>query len=298
MAASCLLFGRTVPLLPVAPTNPTPPPPLALQPSLTSMTSSSSTRWSAAWATSAAWSRCCRVGAAGGGGGPCPLGPGGRGALCKAALRGSTHSGLPCQAPARRHSAPRGRQPAHKCLHPLPPRALHRPPSPSTPNSPPTITSTLHPPHPRTPHPPPPTGMNQIQEKQIQEVERRYAVFESMINSMTKKEREQPELLAKSPSRRWAPPLCSHTHTHTHNPPPSLFGVTPWPAATPGNLARHAQHLGGGAWKAAGCGVGQRFWPGMARAPLQGGRCLGGSRVNQGACTGRQQRGVLGWQAA
>lgn len=45
-------------------------------------------------------------------------------------------------------------------------------------------------------------GMNQIQEKQIQEVERRYAVFESMINSMTKKEREQPELLAKSPSRR------------------------------------------------------------------------------------------------
>lgn len=48
--------------------------------------------------------------------------------------------------------------------------------------------------------------MNQIQDKQIQEVERRYAIFESMINSMTKKEREQPELLAKSPSRRWAPP--------------------------------------------------------------------------------------------
>lgn len=46
--------------------------------------------------------------------------------------------------------------------------------------------------------------MNQIQEKQIQEVERRYAVYESMINSMTKGEREQPELLAKSPSRRWA----------------------------------------------------------------------------------------------
>ncbi|KAL4430056.1 hypothetical protein ABPG77_004426, partial [Micractinium sp. CCAP 211/92] len=45
-------------------------------------------------------------------------------------------------------------------------------------------------------------GMNQIQDKQIQEVERRYAIFESMINSMTKKEREQPELLAKSPSRR------------------------------------------------------------------------------------------------
>ncbi|KAL4443989.1 hypothetical protein ABPG75_011726 [Micractinium tetrahymenae] len=45
-------------------------------------------------------------------------------------------------------------------------------------------------------------GMNKIQEKQIQEVERRYAQYESMINSMTKAEREQPELLAKSPSRR------------------------------------------------------------------------------------------------
>jgi len=45
--------------------------------------------------------------------------------------------------------------------------------------------------------------MNKIQDKQIQEVERRYAVYESMIGSMTKQEREQPELLAKSPSRRW-----------------------------------------------------------------------------------------------
>ncbi len=27
--------------------------------------------------------------------------------------------------------------------------------------------------------------------------------YESMIQSMTKQEREQPELLAKNPSRRW-----------------------------------------------------------------------------------------------
>ncbi|PSC75432.1 Signal recognition particle 54 kDa, chloroplastic [Micractinium conductrix] len=45
-------------------------------------------------------------------------------------------------------------------------------------------------------------GMNKVQDKQIQEVERKYAVYESMIQSMTKKEREQPEVLAKSPSRR------------------------------------------------------------------------------------------------
>jgi signal recognition particle GTPase len=34
-------------------------------------------------------------------------------------------------------------------------------------------------------------------------VERKYAQYESMIQSMNKKEREAPELLAKSPSRRW-----------------------------------------------------------------------------------------------
>lgn len=44
--------------------------------------------------------------------------------------------------------------------------------------------------------------MNKVNDKQIQEVERRYKQYESMIQSMTKKEREQPEILAKSPSRR------------------------------------------------------------------------------------------------
>ena len=58
-------------------------------------------------------------------------------------------------------------------------------------------------PAPSPPPPPPLPGMNKVQDKQIQEVERKYAVYESMIQSMTKKEREQPEVLAKSPSRRW-----------------------------------------------------------------------------------------------
>ena len=45
-------------------------------------------------------------------------------------------------------------------------------------------------------------GMNKISEKQLAGVEKQYVRYESMISSMTKKEREYPELLAKSPSRR------------------------------------------------------------------------------------------------
>ena len=45
--------------------------------------------------------------------------------------------------------------------------------------------------------------MNKVNDKQLAEVERRYVQYEAMIGSMTKAEREQPELLAKSPSRRW-----------------------------------------------------------------------------------------------
>ncbi|KAI7844769.1 hypothetical protein COHA_001651 [Chlorella ohadii] len=45
-------------------------------------------------------------------------------------------------------------------------------------------------------------GMNKVNEKQLAEVERKYKTYESMIQSMTKQEREQPELLAKNPSRR------------------------------------------------------------------------------------------------
>ena len=45
-------------------------------------------------------------------------------------------------------------------------------------------------------------GMNKVTEKQIAALEKKYKQYESMISSMTKKEREAPELLAKSPSRR------------------------------------------------------------------------------------------------
>eukprot|EP00884_Botryococcus_braunii_P013881 jgi/Botrbrau1/22494/Bobra.114_2s0020.1 len=45
-------------------------------------------------------------------------------------------------------------------------------------------------------------GMSAVTDKQMAEVEKRFRVFESMINSMTKEEREKPELLARTPSRR------------------------------------------------------------------------------------------------
>lgn len=45
-------------------------------------------------------------------------------------------------------------------------------------------------------------GMGSITDKQLARVEQQYKVYEAMINSMTKQEREQPELLAKNPSRR------------------------------------------------------------------------------------------------
>ncbi|KAG0554029.1 hypothetical protein M758_12G061100 [Ceratodon purpureus] len=45
-------------------------------------------------------------------------------------------------------------------------------------------------------------GMNKVTPQQIREAEKSLKIMESMINSMTPKEREDPELLAKSPSRR------------------------------------------------------------------------------------------------
>lgn len=45
-------------------------------------------------------------------------------------------------------------------------------------------------------------GMGSITDKQLARVEQQYKVYEAMINSMTVQEREQPELLAKNPSRR------------------------------------------------------------------------------------------------
>jgi hypothetical protein len=40
-------------------------------------------------------------------------------------------------------------------------------------------------------------GMNQITEKQMNEAEKQFKAFESMINSMTPQERSNPDLLAK-----------------------------------------------------------------------------------------------------
>ena len=40
-------------------------------------------------------------------------------------------------------------------------------------------------------------GMNQISEKQMNEAEKQFKNFESMINSMTLEERSNPDLLAK-----------------------------------------------------------------------------------------------------
>jgi signal recognition particle subunit SRP54 len=45
-------------------------------------------------------------------------------------------------------------------------------------------------------------GMSAISEKQLYEAEKRMKSFEAMISSMTKEERETPELLIRSPSRR------------------------------------------------------------------------------------------------
>ena len=40
-------------------------------------------------------------------------------------------------------------------------------------------------------------GMNQISEKQLNDAEKQFKTFESMINSMTPQERTNPDLLAK-----------------------------------------------------------------------------------------------------
>ncbi|CAL5228389.1 g11512 [Coccomyxa viridis] len=45
-------------------------------------------------------------------------------------------------------------------------------------------------------------GMNQISEKQLNDAEKQFKTFESMINSMTPQERTNPDLLAKTASRR------------------------------------------------------------------------------------------------
>lgn len=46
------------------------------------------------------------------------------------------------------------------------------------------------------------SGMNKVTDDQMAQAEKQFKLWESMINSMTPKERETPELLAKTPSRR------------------------------------------------------------------------------------------------
>jgi len=45
-------------------------------------------------------------------------------------------------------------------------------------------------------------GMNKISEQQMAHAEKQQKMWESMINSMTPHERETPEVLASTPSRR------------------------------------------------------------------------------------------------
>lgn len=53
------------------------------------------------------------------------------------------------------------------------------------------------------------TGMGAITEKQMATAEKQFKKFESMIQSMTKEERANPDLLATSPSRRYAGLVCA-----------------------------------------------------------------------------------------
>lgn len=46
------------------------------------------------------------------------------------------------------------------------------------------------------------SGMNKVTDDQMAQAEKQFKLWESMVNSMTPKERETPELLAKTPSRR------------------------------------------------------------------------------------------------
>ena len=47
-----------------------------------------------------------------------------------------------------------------------------------------------------------PAGMNKVSDQQMEKAEKQMKVWTSMIDSMTVQERETPELLAASPSRR------------------------------------------------------------------------------------------------
>jgi len=50
--------------------------------------------------------------------------------------------------------------------------------------------------------------MNQISEKQLNEAEKQFKMFEALINSMTPDERSNPDLLAK---------VCPHPSAHVDN---------------------------------------------------------------------------------
>lgn len=55
------------------------------------------------------------------------------------------------------------------------------------------------------------SGMGKITEKQLAAAEKQFLKFESMINSMTPQERQNPDVLATSPSRRCMRVARAHT---------------------------------------------------------------------------------------
>lgn len=63
--------------------------------------------------------------------------------------------------------------------------------------------------------------MNQISEKQLNEAEKQFKMFEALINSMTPEERSNPDLLAK---------VCPSAHVD--NPPLSPMDACP-PVGSP-----------------------------------------------------------------
>ena len=59
--------------------------------------------------------------------------------------------------------------------------------------------------------------MNQISEKQLNEAEKQFKMFESLINSMTSEERSNPDLLAKVRTQKTAfVSPCSLQHVYLY----------------------------------------------------------------------------------
>ena len=68
-------------------------------------------------------------------------------------------------------------------------------------------------------------GMNQISEKQMNEAEKQFKNFESMINSMTLEERSNPDLLAKVIAGPHAPVYCQSVYVLHAQRRPTIQGM-------------------------------------------------------------------------